>query len=269
MRSQTSASMPPSTSDDVDLVEGADDDRAHEVELGGVGQHDDLAARAADHGELDARRGDARGREAGPGVEEVGAQERLVGVEMLDHVERPGALDGVEGGAVEAAEQHELEAHAARLGGGREAGRDDSRFELRVDVAQHVHHGRARAQKDRVARFDHGGGGARDAVLLGGVRDGVVFVARQVRRLVAAHGAAVGAGEDAFLLEEHEVAADGDLGDAEVFAQRVDPHGGLRPQGSDDARAPFGRQHLPNVRSGQATPPPEPQRSGLGMTVQR
>ena len=92
------------------------------LELAAVGEHHDLAARAPDHGELEAGGGDARRGQAGPHVDAVGAQEGLVGIELLDHVERPGTLDRVELGAVEAAQKDELDAQpraaatAARLG---------------------------------------------------------------------------------------------------------------------------------------------------------
>ena len=142
---------------------------ADEAELAAVGEHHDLAARAADHGELDRRHGDARRRQTRPGVEAVGSEERLVGVEVLDHVERPGALDRVELRAVEAAQKDELEPQAPRLGGRRQAVGDDARLEVGGDVTQHVHHGRARAEEHGVARLDHGGGGPGDAVLFGRV----------------------------------------------------------------------------------------------------
>ena len=82
-----------------------------------------------------------------------------------------------------------------------------------------------------------------------------LVVARLVGELPLAHRAAVGAGQHAFLLEQHEVAADGDLGDAEVFAEGGDAHGALCPERGDDARAPLGGQHLAHIRCGQRSLP--------------
>ena len=83
-----------------------------------------------------------------------------------------------------------------------------------------------------------------------------VFVARLVGQALPAHGAAVRAGQHAFLFEQPEVAADGYLRDAEILAECGDPHGALRPEPRDDARAPLGGQHLANVWSGQPALPP-------------
>ena len=189
-------------------------------------------------------------------VEAIGSEEGLVGVEVLDHVERPGAFDGVELPPVETAQEDELEAQTPGLGGGREVVRDDPRLEVGVDVAQDVHDRRARAEEHGVARFDHGGGGPGDALLLGRVGDDVLLVGRFVGEVPAAHGATVRAGQDAFLLEEPQVAADGDLGDAEVFAEGGDAHGPVSSEPGDDPRAPFGGEHLAHVGSGQSAPSP-------------
>ena len=67
-------------------------------------------------------------------------------------------------------------------------------------------------------------------------------------------GAAVGAVEHALLLEQQQVAADGDLRDAEVLAQRGDADGALVLEGRDDARATLCGQHLSRRRCRHLVP---------------
>ena len=236
----------------VDLVERADDDLVDEPDLVAVGEHHDLAARAPDHGELDAGHGHERRGEAGAGVQAVGAQERLVRVEAADHVDGPGALDGVEAGPVQAAEEDELDVETLGLCGGRQAVGDDARLEGRVHVAKHGRDGGARAQEHRVPGLDHGCRGSGDARLLLGVRLGGTG---RIELLLGGgppheHRAAVRAAQHALAVQQLEVAADGDLGDAEDVAERGHLDDALLMQCLHDARAALGRQHLRCVGHG-------------------
>ena len=249
-RSQTSASTPPSTSTTSIWSSGQMTTGADEAELAAVGEHHDLTARAADHGELDRRHRDAGRRETGSRVEAVGSEERLVGVEVLRSCRAARCLRRrrAEGGRGRPGRRARrcrprASATAARLCVTTRASRSGSMWRSMCD------HRRARAQEDGVVRLDHGGGGPGDAVLLGRVGHGVLFVAiGSSVSCLPAHGAAVGAGEHALLFEEPEVAADRDLrrrrGPRSGWSTRT---AGWCSEGSDDARAPFGRQHLANV----------------------
>jgi len=63
------------------------------------------------------------------------------------------------------------------------------------------------------------------------VGDDVLLVGGLVGEPLAAHGATMRAGQDALLLEEPQVATDGDLRDAEILAEGGHAHGplGLSP----------------------------------------
>jgi hypothetical protein len=229
--------------DDVDLGEGGDEAHAAAGELAGVGDDDDLAG-GAEHGSVGHGFFEVGAADAELGIAAGTAEEELVGGELFEHIFSGAADDG--GGVVaDSAAHHDGlgVAGSEEFDGDVDAVGDDLEMGDVFDLAGDLEGGGAGVQDDSFAFFDEGGGHGADALFFFGLILEALVEWGLAEDGVLDDGAAVGALDDAALMEFVEIAADGDGGGFEAVDEVVDLGAAFGADDLQDLDAAFFGHH--------------------------
>jgi hypothetical protein len=158
--------VPPGCRDRFEVTHPGEPAERVDAELRAVGEQDAPPGRRDGRG-LDGGDGGVRGGEAALDADPVGAEEREVDEQVVEHAGGP-VVDGAEGAAADPAAQHQQVDVGARgegHGGGQRVGDDGQRPVQREQVHQPLG-GRALVQVDRLGIFEQVEGGLAEPGLL-------------------------------------------------------------------------------------------------------